>query len=89
MDYDFDTRKALTELKSILDNYEIDEEVEKYAKETFIADVIFFLGKAVDKEKYGYDARAFRDFLAIEIYEMANAAHKSRKNQFARRLGMH
>lgn len=83
----FDTRAALGRLNEVLAKYD-NESLDMYSEDTYIADVVFFLGKSVDKEKYGHDARTFTNFLAERIYPIADAARTSVKKRFARTLGM-
>jgi len=82
----FDTRAALGRLNEILVRYN-KESLEMYTEETYIADILFFLGKSVDKDKYGYDAKTYVDFLAT-LHPRTESARKSIKNRFARKLGM-
>lgn len=82
----FDTRKALHRLNKILENYD-KEVLSYYSEETYIADILFFLGKSIDKDKYGYDARTYTDFLAT-LHPRTESARKSIRNRFARKLGM-
>mgnify|MGYP000698604142 CR=1 FL=1 len=86
MSEEFDTRAALGRLKLILEKYE-SESLDFYTEETYISDILFFLGKSVDKDKYGYDAKTYVDFLAT-LHPRTEAARKSIKNRFARSLGM-
>lgn len=82
----FDTRAALGRLNEILEKYD-NESLDLYNEETYISDILFFLGKSVDEEKYGFDARTYVDFLAT-LHPRTEAARKSIKNRFARKLGM-
>ena len=83
----FDTRAALGRLNEILVKYD-NESLDMYGEDTYIADIIFFLGKSVDKELYGHDAKTYRDFLAKKVFPIADAGRNSVKKQFARDLGM-
>lgn len=86
MSQKFDTRKALHRLNEILENYD-KEVLSLYDEETYIADILFFLGKSIDKEKYGHDVTTYTDFLA-KLHPRTESARKSIKNRFARKLGM-
>ena len=87
MSEEFDTRKAFNELRALLEKYD-NEHLDLYHEDTYIADIIWFVGKSIDKEKYGHDARTFTNFLAERVYPIANAARTSVKKRFARELGM-
>ena len=87
MSEEFDARKAFNELRALLVKYD-NEHLDMYQEDTYIADIIWFVGKSINKEKYGHDAKTFRNFLAEKVYPMADAARTSVKKQFARELGM-
>ena len=63
----FDTRLALEALRTTLGRYEQNESVELYSEQCFIEDVLFFLGKSIDPEEYGFDAVTYRHFIAQRI----------------------
>ena len=84
---DFDGRKSLEQLQTMLDEYGMTEHIEGYSEVTFINDVLYFLGKSIDDENYGW-AQGFRKFLASVIYPNALRAHEDEKANFTRKLGM-
>ncbi len=63
----FDPRIALEALRTQLSRYEQNEKVELYSEECYIEDVLFFLGKSIDAEEYGFDATSYRHFIAKRI----------------------
>jgi len=84
---DFNGRQALKELKGHLDRYSKEESLEGYDENVFVHDVLFFLGKSVDKVEYNWST-GFRKFLARIIYPAALHAHEEHKAHFARKLGL-
>ena len=79
----FDARHALDVLRGTLKRYEQNESVELYSEQCFIEDVLFFLGKSIDAEKYGFDAISYRHFIAQRIAPFSN---KIAKREFTDRL---
>lgn len=72
----FDARQTLKVLRNTLKQYEQNENVELYSEQCFIEDILFFLGKSIDKEKYGFDAVSYRRFLAQKIAPFSNKIAK-------------
>lgn len=73
----FDARHALDVLRGTLKRYEQNESVELYSEQCFIEDVLFFLGKSIDAEKYGFDAVSYRRFVTKKIAPFSNEIAKS------------
>jgi len=73
----FNPHFSLEVLQSTLTKYVDNEQIENYSEDCFIQDVLFFLGKAIDSEKYGYDARTYRRFLAQKIAPITEGTRKS------------
>lgn len=84
---EFNAREALERLNKHLEHYAKDEYVEGYDENVFIHDILFFLGKSVDKVEYNWST-GFRKFLADIVYPKALRAHEEHKAHFARKLGL-
>ena len=67
----FDTRKALHRLNKILENYD-QEVLSYYDEECYINDILFFLGKSIDDEKWGHDITTYHKFLSKKIAPFSN-----------------
>lgn len=80
----FDTRKALGRLNKILENYD-SEVLSYYDEECYMNDILFFLGKSIDEEKYGHDITTYHTFLAQRIAPFSN---EIAKRKFTENLGM-
>lgn len=63
----FDTKTAVETLISTLRRYEENENLELYSEDCYIEDVLFFLGKSIDAEEYGFDVSSYRHFIAKKI----------------------
>ena len=83
-DVKFNTREALGRLNKILENYD-NESLSYYDEECYIKDILFFLGKSIDAEKYGFDVTTYHKFLAQRIAPFSNDVAK---REFTRNLGM-
>ncbi len=83
MSNNFDTRISLAALQTLLKKYE-NEGLDHYDEQTYILDVLFFLGKSIDSEEYNM-AKGFRKFVARKIAKFAGEMCKS---EFKYKLGM-
>ena len=79
----FDSRLSLEVLISTLRRYEKNENIELYGEDCYIEDVLFFLGKSIDAEEYGFDATSYRHFIAKKI---APFSQRIAKAVFERKL---
>ena len=81
----FDAKTSLEALQRFLKKYE-NERLDCYEEQTYILDVMFFLGKSIDSEEYNM-APGFRRFVSRKIAKFASEMHKSEKFNFVRQLG--
>ena len=80
----FNTRKALHRLNEILEKYD-KEVLSYYDEECYINDILFFLGKSIDAEKYGFDVTTYHKFLAQRIAPLSrNIAKRVFTNKLER-----
>ena len=78
----FDARAALGRFNKILERYD-NESLELYSEECYIEDLLYFIGKSIDEDKYGFDARGYRRFLCQKIAPFSN---KIAKMEFTSKL---
>ena len=83
----FNAREALAELQKILQHYDESEGLENYKVDTYINDVLFFIGKSIDDDEYNW-AQGYRKFMATRIYPKALSEHECLRAHFARKLGL-
>ncbi len=83
---DFNAREALKELQKILEHYDEVENLEEYVEDTYINDILFFLGKSIDEDMHSW-AQGYRKFMATRIYPKALKEHEEHRAHFARKLG--
>jgi hypothetical protein len=80
----FNTREALHRLNEILVKYD-KEVLSYYDEECYINDILFFLGKSIDAEKYGFDVTTYHKFLAQRIAPLSrNIAKRVFTNKLKR-----
>ncbi len=78
----FDARGALNKLNIILEKYD-SERLELYSEECYIEDLLFFIGKSIDEDNYGFDATGYRRFICQKIAPFSN---KIAKMEFTSKL---
>jgi hypothetical protein len=83
---EFNAREALAKLQEILQHYDEAEDLERYTEETYINDILFFLGKSIDEDMHNW-AQGYRKFMATRIYPKALREHEEHRAHFARKLG--
>lgn len=81
-----DNKEVLAEFQERLDKYARDEKIEQYDRLVFINDILFFLGNAIDSEKFNWSP-GYNKFVATVIYPIALRAHEAQKANFKRKLG--
>ena len=80
----FDAREALTKFNSILEKYD-NESLELYSEQCYIEDLLYFIGKSINEEEYGFDARGYHRFLTKKIAPFANKVAKIEFTNLLRR----
>jgi len=83
----FDARISIEHLRTQLARYEENEELKYYDEDCYIQDVLFFLGKSIDDEKYNM-AQGFTRFVGGRLSPLVKKMEGSLKSLFCRELGM-
>jgi len=86
---DFNAFNSLSELREMLGKYSDEHYMSTYCEETYILDILLFLGKSIDPETFsGNDggAKAYNRFVARKVFPLAEKINQSEKHRFKREL---
>ena len=83
---DFNAFNSLSELREMLGKYSDEKFVSRYSQECYIQDILLFLGKSIDNDTFGGDARGYFRFVSREVFPISNKINEAEKLRFKREL---